>query len=150
MPKIALPRFTFWRGVLLVILALGSYSTIIRFTQGLAGATNLTDEFPWGLWVGFDILCGVALAAGGFTISAGVFPAKPTGQRQDGRFWPCRTAIAYLPPLAIQRSILASSTAIGSAPVISTWRWKPLISNFGPSAACALARSRLMVSWPIL
>lgn len=73
MPKLEVPRFTFWRGVLLAVLALGFYSTIIRFTQGLAGATNLTDSFPWGLWVGFDILCGVALAAGGFTISATVY-----------------------------------------------------------------------------
>jgi c(7)-type cytochrome triheme protein len=73
MPKLALPRFTFWRGVLLAILAVGFYSTILRFTQGLAGATNLTDSFPWGIWIGFDILCGVALAAGGFTISAGVY-----------------------------------------------------------------------------
>lgn len=73
MPKISLPRFTFWRGVLMAIVALGSYATLIRFTQGLAGSTNLSDEFPWGIWVGFDILCGVALAAGGFTISAGVY-----------------------------------------------------------------------------
>jgi len=73
MPKIELPRFTFWRGVLLVILALGTYATVVRVFQGLAGSTNLSDQFPWGLWIGFDILCGVALAAGGFTISATVY-----------------------------------------------------------------------------
>jgi c(7)-type cytochrome triheme protein len=73
MPKLEVPRFTFWRGVLLVILALGTYATVVRVFQGLAGSTNLTDSFPWGLWIGFDILCGVALAAGGFTISATVY-----------------------------------------------------------------------------
>jgi c(7)-type cytochrome triheme protein len=73
MPKLEVPRFTFWRGVLLAVLALGVYATVVRFTQGLAGSTNLSDAFPWGLWVGFDILCGVALAAGGFTISATVY-----------------------------------------------------------------------------
>ncbi len=73
MPKIEIPKFTFWRGVLLAILALGSYATIVRVFQGLAGSTNLNDKFPWGLWIGFDILCGVALAAGGFTISATVY-----------------------------------------------------------------------------
>ncbi|HRY43556.1 MAG TPA: Ni/Fe-hydrogenase cytochrome b subunit, partial [Thermoanaerobaculia bacterium] len=73
MPKLALPRLTFWRGVLLAILAAGTYATFLRVFKGLAGSTNLTDAFPWGLWIGFDILCGVALAAGGFTISATVY-----------------------------------------------------------------------------
>ena len=37
---------------------------------GLGGSTNLSDKFPWGLWIGFDVLCGVGLAAGGFTLVA--------------------------------------------------------------------------------
>lgn len=70
---LTLPRPTFWRVVLLVLFAFGLYTTIIRFTQGLGASTNLSDDFPWGLWIGFDVLCGVALAAGGFTISAAVY-----------------------------------------------------------------------------
>jgi Ni/Fe-hydrogenase subunit HybB-like protein len=35
--------------------------------------TNLSDAYPWGLWVSFDILTGVALAGGGFTISAAIY-----------------------------------------------------------------------------
>jgi Ni/Fe-hydrogenase subunit HybB-like protein len=68
-----LPKFTFWRGVLLVILAAGFYSTLLRFTKGLAAATHLSDRFPWGLWIGFDVICGVGLAAGGFTLAATVY-----------------------------------------------------------------------------
>jgi Ni/Fe-hydrogenase subunit HybB-like protein len=30
----------------------------------------LSDKFPWGIWIGFDVLCGVGLAAGGFTLAA--------------------------------------------------------------------------------
>jgi Ni/Fe-hydrogenase subunit HybB-like protein len=63
-------RLTFWRAVFLVIMAAGIYSTIIRFTRGLGAATHLSDSFPWGLWIGFDLLCGVGLAAGGFTMAA--------------------------------------------------------------------------------
>ena len=37
---------------------------------GLGGSTNLSDKFPWGLWIGFDVMCGVGLAAGGFTLVA--------------------------------------------------------------------------------
>ena len=74
MPKLEVPRFTFWRGVLLVILAARDLlHRRPRLRRASRGATNLSDAFPWGLWIGFDILCGVALAAGGFTISATVY-----------------------------------------------------------------------------
>jgi Ni/Fe-hydrogenase subunit HybB-like protein len=44
--------------------------TVIRFTKGLGAVTHLSDQFPWGLWIGFDLLCGVGLAAGAFTLTA--------------------------------------------------------------------------------
>jgi Ni/Fe-hydrogenase subunit HybB-like protein len=44
-----------------------------RFTHGLASVTNLSQVNPWGLWIGFDILCGIALAAGGYTLAATVY-----------------------------------------------------------------------------
>jgi Ni/Fe-hydrogenase subunit HybB-like protein len=66
-------RVTFWRSVFVLLLGLGLYTTYVRFTEGLGAVTNLSDEFPWGLWIGFDILCGVGLAAGGFTIAATVY-----------------------------------------------------------------------------
>jgi Ni/Fe-hydrogenase subunit HybB-like protein len=65
-------RFTLWKLVLLFFMAVGAYSTWIRFRYGLGASTNLSDQFPWGLWVGFDVLCGVMLAAGGFTLTAAV------------------------------------------------------------------------------
>lgn len=65
-------RFTFWKLVLLFFMAAGAYATWIRFRYGLGASTNLSDQFPWGLWVGFDVLCGVMLAAGGFTLTAAV------------------------------------------------------------------------------
>ena len=60
---------TFWKGVLVLIWILGIIATIIRFSRGLGASTNLSDRFPWGLWIGFDLLCGVGLAAGGFTLA---------------------------------------------------------------------------------
>jgi len=68
--KNKIPRLTFWRAIAALILAAGFYSFIIRYVQGLGEATDLSDKFPWGLWIGFDVLVGVGLAAGGFTISA--------------------------------------------------------------------------------
>jgi Ni/Fe-hydrogenase subunit HybB-like protein len=65
-------RFTFWKLVFLFLMAGGVYATFIRFTQGLGASTNLNDQFPWGIWISFDVLCGVMLAAGGFTLTAAV------------------------------------------------------------------------------
>ena len=47
--------------------------TVVRFTQGLGAVTNLSDATPWGLWVAFDVMAGVALAAGGFVLAATVY-----------------------------------------------------------------------------
>ena len=55
-----------------IILCVGIPIAAIRFTQGLASVTNLTDDYPWGLWIGFDVLVGVALAAGGFVLGSAV------------------------------------------------------------------------------
>ena len=66
-------RFSFWRGVFYLLLGTGIILTVIRYAQGLGSVTNLSDRYPWGLWVGFDLLCGVGLAAGGFVITAVVY-----------------------------------------------------------------------------
>ena len=66
-------KLTFWRVVFLVIMALGLYSTYVRYLHGLGAVSNMTDQFPWGFWIGFDCLCGVMLAAGGFCIVGAVY-----------------------------------------------------------------------------
>lgn len=66
----ALPRLTVWRSIFAVLALAGLYATYVRVMYGLGGSTNLNDRFPWGIWVGFDVLCGVGLAAGGFTLVA--------------------------------------------------------------------------------
>ena len=65
-------KFTFWKLVFLFIMAAALYATVVRYTQGLGPSTHLSDKFPWGIWIGFDVLCGVMLAAGGFTLTAAV------------------------------------------------------------------------------
>jgi Ni/Fe-hydrogenase subunit HybB-like protein len=56
-----------------MIILMGMIITVIRFTQGLSAVTNLSDDNPWGIWIGFDLLVGVALAAGGYVTSAAVY-----------------------------------------------------------------------------
>jgi len=72
-PETIKPFFT--RGVRLLIalmltgLAFGAW----RLFAGLGAATNLSDQYPLGLWIGLDVATGVALAAGGFTSAALVY-----------------------------------------------------------------------------
>ncbi|MDJ0911968.1 MAG: Ni/Fe-hydrogenase cytochrome b subunit [Desulfobacterales bacterium] len=65
--------FTPFNVVAGLIVVLGLIVTGLRFTKGLGTVTNLSDYNPWGIWIGFDLLVGVALAAGGYVTSAAVY-----------------------------------------------------------------------------
>ncbi|MGB2927741.1 MAG: Ni/Fe-hydrogenase cytochrome b subunit [Desulfobacterales bacterium] len=65
--------FTPFNVVAGIIVIIGLILTALRFTGGLAAVTNLSDYNPWGIWIGFDLLVGVALAAGGYVTSAAVY-----------------------------------------------------------------------------
>ena len=54
------------------ILAIGIPLIVYRFAAGLGATTNLSQISPWGIWIGFDMMTGIVLAAGGFTIGATV------------------------------------------------------------------------------
>ncbi len=74
--RFKLPTFTS-RGLLAMLFLAILWTAAIgiaisRFLFGLSYVTNLTDEYPWGLWIGFDVVSGVALAAGGFVIAGTV------------------------------------------------------------------------------
>ena len=56
--------------VLWIITGFAAAVALNRFVFGLGVTTNLNDKTPWGFWIGFDVMGGVALAAGGFVITA--------------------------------------------------------------------------------
>jgi Ni/Fe-hydrogenase subunit HybB-like protein len=58
---------------MLMLWAAGALAILMRLFLGLGATTNLSDAMPWGLWIGFDVMCGVALAAGGFIVAASVY-----------------------------------------------------------------------------
>jgi Ni/Fe-hydrogenase subunit HybB-like protein len=65
--------FTPFNVVAGIIVIMGLILTVLRFTKGLGATTHLSDNNPWGIWIGFDLLVGVALAAGGYVTSAAVY-----------------------------------------------------------------------------
>lgn len=56
---------------LLVVIAAGV--AVARYAKGLGYVSNMSDGRAWGLWIPFDLYCGVPLAAGGFTMAAIVY-----------------------------------------------------------------------------
>jgi len=59
------PMWTPLNLLLLVLMAVGAVSIVARFVLGLGGSTHLSDTYPWGLWIVFDLVW-IALAAGAF------------------------------------------------------------------------------------
>ncbi len=59
--------------ILWLLAILGAALIIYRFMNGLGVVTNLSDGYPWGFWIAVDIMAGVALTAGGFTVGALAF-----------------------------------------------------------------------------
>ena len=55
------------------VILLGLVLTAIRFIKGLGAVTNLSQDFPWGFWIGFDVVTGVAFAAGAYLITFVVY-----------------------------------------------------------------------------
>ncbi len=66
-------RLTALKTVLWMLVGILAAVTVVRFAHGLGAVTNLSDAAPWGLWIGFDVMSGVALAAGGFVLAATVY-----------------------------------------------------------------------------
>jgi len=66
-------RSRLWIAVFAAIILLGLILTVKRYMAGLGSVTALNDYQPWGLWIGFDVLCGVALAAGAFVLTGIVY-----------------------------------------------------------------------------
>jgi len=69
----ARPWLTSFNMITSSIIVIGILISLLRFTNGLGTVTNLTNDYPWGIWIGFDLLVGVAFAAGGYVTSAAVY-----------------------------------------------------------------------------
>ncbi|HWE22861.1 MAG TPA: 4Fe-4S dicluster domain-containing protein [Myxococcales bacterium] len=56
--------------LLAAVMAFGAISFVTRFALGLGGSTHLSNTYPWGLWIVFDLVW-IAVAAGAFA-TAGI------------------------------------------------------------------------------
>lgn len=70
--------------VALLIMLAGVAAIVARFALGLGGATNLSNTWPWGLWIAFDLIW-IALAAGAFVMAAVIYVLRRQKYYEIGR-----------------------------------------------------------------
>ncbi len=65
--------FTPFNMISVPIIMVGIVLIVIRFVKGIGAVTNLSQEVPWGLWIGFDVVTGVAFAGGAYVVTFMVY-----------------------------------------------------------------------------
>ncbi len=63
------PVLTPFNVITAAIMATTAVLLVIRFWAGLGSITNLSQSVPWGLWIGFDVVTGVAFAGGAYVLT---------------------------------------------------------------------------------
>lgn len=107
------------RWVLVVISLIAVGLILFRLVTGLGLVTNLNDEWPWGLWISFDVMCGVALAGGGYGTALIVYVFKQEQFSSIARSAALTSLIGYL------------LVMVGLFLDIGQWWnfWRPLVSQ---------------------
>ena len=70
--RLARRTMTPFAWLLLFLMTLGAVAFVTRFVKGLGGSTHLSDTYPWGLWIVFDLVW-IALAAGAFATAGLIY-----------------------------------------------------------------------------
>ena len=69
---------------LIFLMTGAAFVAVYRVLFGLKAATNMNDYWPWGLWISFDVLGGVAMAAGAYATRVAGAMRPSTGPRSRG------------------------------------------------------------------
>jgi Ni/Fe-hydrogenase subunit HybB-like protein len=59
--------------LILSLVAIGFLAIVYRFTVGLGASTSLSDGYPWGIWIAYDVVTGTAIACGGYAVALLVY-----------------------------------------------------------------------------
>jgi len=67
------PKFVTAVGGVLALWTLAVIAVVLRLSNGLGAVTNLSDQFPLGMWIGFDVMAGAMLGGGAFVLAGLVY-----------------------------------------------------------------------------
>ncbi len=116
------------------IVALTIGLLVIRFTRGLGSITNLSQDSPWGLWIGFDVITGVAFAGGAYVLSFIVYVLNQEKYRPIIRVTILNGFLAYVfyagallldlgRPWKVVNPIIGNSFGVSSVMFLVAWHF---------------------------
>jgi Ni/Fe-hydrogenase subunit HybB-like protein len=59
--------------ILLALSLVGLFFIAVRFAKGIGAVSNLSDGYPWGIWVAYDVAIGTAIACGGYAVAVLIY-----------------------------------------------------------------------------
>jgi Ni/Fe-hydrogenase subunit HybB-like protein len=59
--------------VLLSLSLLGIVLIAVRCVKGIGAVSNMSDGYPWGIWIAYDVATGTAIACGGYAVAILVY-----------------------------------------------------------------------------
>lgn len=117
-----------------VIIFTGLVLIIIRFASGLGAVTNLSQEYPWGIWIGFDVITGVAFAGGAYVITFMVYILRLEKYKPIVRVTVLNGFLAYMfyagallldlgKPWNVVNPIIGNSFGVSSVMFLVAWHF---------------------------
>ncbi len=52
-----------------LLFLMGLYFLGLRFFKGIGYVSNMSDGYPWGIWIAYDVVVGTGLACGGYALA---------------------------------------------------------------------------------
>ncbi len=59
--------------VCLLFIGVAGFVLVKRFIYGLGPVSNMSDGYPWGIWIAYDVVVGSAFACGGYVMALMVY-----------------------------------------------------------------------------
>jgi Ni/Fe-hydrogenase subunit HybB-like protein len=118
----------------LPVMLLGAGLLVVRFAYGLGSITNLDQNYPWGLWIGFDVVTGVALAGGAYVMTFLVYVLRLEQYRPIVRVVVLNGLLAYMfyagallldlgRPWKVVNPIIGNSFGLSSVLFLVAWHF---------------------------
>jgi len=160
--------FTPFNIISIPIITLGIALIVIRFVKGIGSITNLTQEVPWGLWIGFDVVTGVAFAGGAYVVTFMVYILNIEKYKPIVRITVLNGFLAYVfyagallldlgKPWNVINPIIGNSFGVSSVLFLVAWHFllymiAAQLIEFSPAIAEWLGarRARKILSWMTL
>lgn len=154
---------TVFNAISVPIMLLSVVLLVIRFTRGLGSITNLSQQYPWGLWIGFDVITGVAFAGGAYVITFLVYVLKQERYHSIVRITVLNGFLAYVfyagallldlgRPWNVVNPIIGNSFGVSSVLFLVAWHFMLYMMaaflEFSPAVAewLGLKRARKILS----